>query len=128
MKKINPIALFSIFSLFGIYGLIIDPSDLTKINYLFYLLYLTYLFDKPTKTFYKDIQKAATISFFIVMVALSSSLIIIYFTEIGYNFIETAFWIVSSSMTALLMINYGWIKDARKKRNKKKPDEISEKV
>lgn len=118
MKKWNPIALFSIFSLFGIYGLINDPTDLSKLNYLLYLLYLSYLFEQPTSTFYQDIQKAATISFFIVMIVMSSFLVVVYFTEIGYDFIDTAFWIVSSSMTALLMINYGWIKDARKRRNK----------
>lgn len=120
MKKINPIALFSIFSLFGIYGLIKDPSDFSKINYLFYLLYLGYLFEKPTSIFYKDIQKAATISFFIVMFLTSSSLIVVYLTEIGYDFIETAFWIISSSMTVLLMTSYGFIKDARKKNDRQK--------
>jgi hypothetical protein len=118
MKKINPVAFFSIFSLFGIYGLLIDPSDFSKVNYLFYLLYLSYLFETPSKTFYKDIQKAAAISFFILMFALSSALIVVYFTEIGYDFIETAFWIVSSSMTFLLMTSYGFIKDARKKKDR----------
>jgi hypothetical protein len=115
MKNFNPIAIFSIFSLFGIYGLINDPFDFSKINYLFYLLYLFYLFEKPSETFYKDIQKAAAIAFFIMMLILSSFLVIVYFTEVGYDFIETAFWIVSSSMTALLMISYGWIKDSRKR-------------
>jgi hypothetical protein len=85
---------------------------------LFYILYLTYLFEKPTKVFYQDIQKAAAISFFIVMIALSSSLIIIYFTEIGYDFIDIAFWILSSSMTLLLMTSYAWIKDSRKRKNR----------
>jgi hypothetical protein len=118
MKNINPIAFLSIFSLFGIYGLLVNPSDLSKINYLFYILYLTYLFEKPTKVFYQDIQKAAAISFFIVMIALSSSLIIIYFTEIGYDFIDIAFWILSSSMTLLLMTSYAWIKDSRKRKNR----------
>jgi hypothetical protein len=120
MKKMNPVALLSIFSLFGIYGLIVNPSDLSKINYLFYLLYLIYLFEKPSKTFYKDIQKAAAFSFFILMIAMSSALIVIYFTDVGYDFIDTAFWIISSSMTVLLMTSYGWIKNSRKKNNTQK--------
>ena len=119
MKKINPVAFLAIFSLFGIYGLLVDPSDLTKINYLFYLLYLIYLTERPTKTFYADIQKAAAISFFIILTAMSSSLIVIYFTDIGYDFVETAFWIVSSSMTVILMTSYNWIKNSRKNQEKK---------
>ena len=119
MNKINPIACFSIFSLFGIYGLIINPTDLSKVNYLLYLFYLGYLFEKPTKAVYKDIQKAATISFFIVMIAMSSFLIIVYFTDIGYAFIDTAFWIVSTSMTAVFMISYGFLKDTRKRHKQK---------
>ena len=118
MKTINPLVLFSIFSLFGIYGLITDPTDTTKLNYLLYLLYLGYFFEKPTKTFYKDIQTAAAISFFILLFVMSTFLIIVYFSSIGYDFIGTAFWIVSTSMTALLMIVYGFIKDKRKRQNK----------
>ena len=117
MRKINPFAFLSLFSLFGIYGLIVNPSDLSKLNYLLYFLYLGYLFEKPTKAFYQDIQKAAAISFFIVLIGTSSSLIVIYFTGIGYNFIEIAFWTVSSSMTTVLAVTYGWIKDNRKRRN-----------
>lgn len=119
MIKKNPLALFALFGLFGIYGLITDPSDLTKLNYLLYLIYLYYLFETPSATFYEDIRKAATRSYFILMAALSSALIVVYFTEIGYNFIDTAFWVVSSSTTALLMINYAWIKDDRKRNAKK---------
>lgn len=114
MKK-NPLALFSVFSLFGIYGLLTNPGDLSKLNYLLYLIYLWYLFEEPSITFYKDIQKAASISFFIIMFFSALSLIVIYFTEISYDFIETAFWIMSSSMTALLMTSYGFIKDSRKR-------------
>jgi predicted membrane protein len=114
MKKINPLIVFSIFSLFGIYGLITDPTDTTKLNYLLYLLYLGYIFEKPSKTFYKDIQKAAAISFFILLFVMSSFLIVVYFSSIGYDFIGTAFWIVSTSMTALLMIVYGFVKNSKK--------------
>jgi hypothetical protein len=117
MKTFNPIALFSIFSLFGIYELISDPTEVFKATYLLYILYLGYLFEKPTKAFYQDIQRAAAISFFIILIVMSSFLIVVYFTEVGYDFIDTAFWIVSTSMTALLMIIYGFIKDGRKRRN-----------
>jgi hypothetical protein len=96
-----------------------DPSDGSKITYLLYLLYALYIFEKPTKDFYQDIQKAAAISFFLLLFVMSTFLIIVYFTNIGYAFIETAFWIVSTSMTALLMVSYGWIKDDRKRNNRK---------
>jgi hypothetical protein len=37
----------------------------------------------------------------------------------------TVFWIVSTSMTALLMITYGWIKDDRKRKNRKNNQSIN---
>lgn len=119
MKKVNPLAFFSIFSLFGIYGLLTNPGDLSKLSYLIYLLYLWYLTETPDKTFYQEIQKAAAISFFIVLFAASISLVIVYFSAIGYGFIESSFWIISTSMTAILSGVYAWIKDDRKRREKK---------
>lgn len=51
------------------------------------------------------------------MFVMSSFLIIVYFTEIGDAIIDAAFWIVSTNMTALLMITYGFIRDTSKRKN-----------